>query len=233
MDEAQKQAVLARVRTYLDQAGDDGAVDDDGDAPPTGTDLYSLFVELAALRREARAQTELVRDLVDQVRGGVDTLARSQATAEAEVHGTRAEAETRARAALRTLLVDLIEVRDRLAAAARPTAAPLPRPWYCRPPFGRRRADTDAAADGVRTGLEMTLTRLDAALAGHGVTAIPVGDRPFDPRVSRAIATEPRTDCPPGRVIAETRAGFLWHDELLRPAEVIVSKAHQQEGDQG
>ena len=48
--------------------------------------------------------------------------------------------------------------------------------------------------------------------------------RPFDPRLASAVATVENRALADGVVVEELRPGFLWHDELLRPAEVVVAK---------
>jgi len=54
--------------------------------------------------------------------------------------------------------------------------------------------------------------------------------RVFNPRIAAAVATVVRQGMPDGHVVEEVRPGFLWNDELLRPAEVIVVKHEGKEG---
>jgi molecular chaperone GrpE len=54
---------------------------------------------------------------------------------------------------------------------------------------------------------------------------------PFDPRLARAIGTAADSAVAEGTVIEEVRAGFLWDDQVLRTAEVIVSKGDAGKGD--
>ena len=55
---------------------------------------------------------------------------------------------------------------------------------------------------------------------------------PFDPRLARAIGTAADSSVAvDGTVIREVRAGFLWDDQVLRTAEVIVSKGDAGKGD--
>ena len=87
-------------------------------------DLFSVFVELAALRNEVRTESRLVKEALDQFRGVFDTLQSSHATLEQELKRAQAEAHERGRALLRPLLLDLLDLRDRLAAGLQqPTVA--------------------------------------------------------------------------------------------------------------
>jgi molecular chaperone GrpE len=56
-----------------------------------------------------------------------------------------------------------------------------------------------------------------------------VTGRRFDPRVARVVGTTRDAAVGTGIVGEEVRAGFLWEEELLRAAEVIVNKADADE----
>ena len=125
MNELLKESLVEQFRAHLDtldaDAGPRTMADSDVD---TGTDLYSLYVEMAALRSEVRTESRLVKDTLDLVRGVVERGETEQARL--------AELEHEA-ALLRPLLIDLIEVRDRLAAGvAGPSTPTAAAPWYRR-----------------------------------------------------------------------------------------------------
>jgi molecular chaperone GrpE len=221
MDLATKEILLDRLRAYLDglDSADAPAVDGAADGADDETsDLYSVFVEIAGLRNEARAQARIVKDALDQFRAVFETLQSSNAVLDRELKEARAGARDQARTLLRPLLLDMLDVRDRLAAglaASAPDSAP---PWWA---FWRRSAPV---ADPWREGMEMTLRRLDRALADRRVMPIATIGRPFAPALARAVATRDDPAVADGFVIAEARAGFEWDGELLRIAEVIVAK---------
>jgi molecular chaperone GrpE len=73
--------------------------------------------------------------------------------------------------------------------------------------------------------LRLTLRRLDQVLLDRRVVAVRLQGQPFDPLQARAIATVADSAAPDGTVVEEVRAGFLWDDQVLRTAEVIVSKS--------
>ena len=80
------------------------------------------------------------------------------------------------------------------------------------------------AGENLRGGIEQTLKGFEAVLAGEGVRAIDVLDKPFDPRVAEAIGTETREGVPEDTVVEVTEKGYNLGEELLRPAKVIVAK---------
>jgi molecular chaperone GrpE len=211
-----KEALLSQFSAWLDAASTGAAFEEDR-APET--DLYSLLVEMAGLRTEVRTESRLVKEALDQFRGVFETLQTSHDTLRQELERARADPRDQAKAAVRPLLLDLIDLRDRLVAARKP-AGTAARGWRDR--LFRRSASGEEA---WQEGLGLTLRRLDQVLLDRGVVALRLAGQPFDPRHARAVATTADTTAPDGMVIEELRAGFLWDDQLLRAAEVIVSKS--------
>jgi molecular chaperone GrpE len=82
----------------------------------------------------------------------------------------------------------------------------------------------EGGGDALRGGLEQTLRGFEAVMAGEGVTAIDVKDKPFDPHVAEAIGTAAREGVDDDVVIEVAEKGYRMGDELLRPAKVIVAK---------
>jgi molecular chaperone GrpE len=84
----------------------------------------------------------------------------------------------------------------------------------------------DAGNDGLRNGLEQTLKGFEATLAAEGVKVIDVAGKPFDPRIAEAIGTVPPRDGVDDDTIVEVaKKGYTIGEELLRPAQVLVTKA--------
>ena len=222
MDDSIKQALIDRFRGYLDMVDDGKEPPDD---PGETADLFSVLVEMAALRSEVRTESRLVKEALEQFRGVFDSLQASQATLQRELDRVRTETRDQAQSALRPLLLDVIDLRDRLVAALTLSAAARPR-WRARL-WRRDRSGVAAWQEGLR----MTLRRLDQILVDRRVVATQLAGLPFDPRLARAIGTAADSSAAEGSVIKEVRAGFLWDDQVLRTAEVIVSKGDAGKGD--
>ena len=73
-------------------------------------------------------------------------------------------------------------------------------------------------------GVQITQKQFFNTLEKFGVKSIPAVGEIFDPEKHEAIS-EQESDQEPSRVIAEVEKGYYFHDRLLRPAKVIVSKA--------
>jgi molecular chaperone GrpE len=226
LDETIREKLLSRFVAYLD-----GLEQDEVGAAPAATeeareeaDLFSVFVELAGLRNEVRTQSRLMKEALDRFRGVFDTLQASHATLEQELKRARAEADDRERTLLKPLLLDIIDVRDRLAAGLTPASA-ASRRWYER--FRRNTRREEA----WREGMGITLRRIDKLLADRRIEAAKMVGRPFDPRLAAAVATVEAPAVADGIVVEEVRPGFLWQGELLRPAEVIVARRNVRNGE--
>jgi molecular chaperone GrpE len=63
------------------------------------------------------------------------------------------------------------------------------------------------------------------ALKSAGAEPIPALGEPFDPTVHNAVATVTSDTVKPGTIVREQRSGWRLGNELLRPAEVVVSVA--------
>jgi molecular chaperone GrpE len=220
VDAVVKETLLDRFRCYLDSIEE---APEEPDAAGAEADLFTVFVELTAVRNEVRTESRLVKEALDQFRGVFATLQSSHATLEQELLRVRSEARERGRALLRPLLLELLDLRDRLAAGLQQPVAPLPR-W-----FERWRGQQRTDPDGWREGLGITLRRLDRILSERRVVRIETAGRRFDPRMGRVVGTTQDATIGAGIVVEEVSAGFQWDDELLRAAEVIVNRVEPEQ----
>lgn len=202
-----KAELLERFRQYLEDA-DDEALEDDGDKREV--DLYALFLELAALKSEVRIESRQVKEALDLFRGSLASVQAGHAAFAAE--GAKREREV-----LRPLLLELVDLRDRMVDGLAALRHKLPLKERL---FGANMRFRSAVAEGH----EMTLRRLDGLLAARGVRPIETMGRPLDPASMRAGGISSSKDVGHGIVTGELATGYRWEDEILRPAEVVVNK---------
>ncbi len=81
-------------------------------------------------------------------------------------------------------------------------------------------------------GVQITLKQFLNTLERFGVKAIPAVGEGFDPEKHEAVS-QVESDQEPNRVISEIQRGYLFHDRLLRPAKVIVSKEKEKPEKEG
>jgi molecular chaperone GrpE len=77
--------------------------------------------------------------------------------------------------------------------------------------------------NGVVQGVEITLKELQRTLEKFGLRRIEAAGKKFDPAVHHAMMQVEREDMEEKMVAEELRAGYLYHEKVLRPTLVAVS----------
>lgn len=72
-------------------------------------------------------------------------------------------------------------------------------------------------------GVKMVVEQFNTVLGKHNCTPIEAVNQPFDPNFHQAITQMPSADVAPNTVIMETQKGYVLHDRVVRPSQVIVS----------
>jgi len=88
-----------------------------------------------------------------------------------------------------------------------------------------------AGAEGeLRRGVELTLKQFREILEKQGLKAIEAAGAHFDPHIHHAVEMVETADYEDQTVIEEYVRGYLFHDQLLRPAMVrVASHPHNKE----
>ena len=214
MDIARKEQLLERFRAYLDQFPEVEATAEER----RHTDLYSLFAELVALKNEVKLESRQVKTALEEFRAVFETLQASQSQLGGELDRARGALPEQRRAALKPLLLELLELRDRLEAGLRALQN------HCPSSLGRLCRREQALLHAVTQGQDISLRRLDQILSAQQVTPLAARSQPLDPHTMRAAELDRRSDLANGIVTEELRKGYTWQGELLRLAEVKVNR---------
>lgn len=222
MDERTREALVEQFRAYLDREAP--AIDTDADppAPPETPDLFTLLAELGALKNEVKLESRQVKSALDSFRELFDSLRDSHTQLNDEQQRRYEQSLAAERASWRDLLLELLELRDRLQ-AGREQAARFRPGWFARK--GRESRMIGSLAEGMG----MNVRRFDEILARCDLYLLPTVGQSFDPQQMHAaeLAHDPQRTH--GEVVAELRSGWLLHGELLRPAEVVVNRIDSPE----
>jgi molecular chaperone GrpE len=73
-------------------------------------------------------------------------------------------------------------------------------------------------------GVEMTAHELRSTLQKHGIHEFPSEGLPFDPAHHEALSSEVSSSHPEGHVLRVFQKAYKYHDRMIRPAQVVVSK---------
>ena len=217
MDSEIKQQILERFRAYLDEQPE--AAPDE--LAENRTDLYSLFSELVALKNEVRLESRQVKTVLDEFRAVFETLQTSQGQLSNELDRARNAVPDQQRAALKPVLLELVELRDRFEAGLRILQNYRPTFWVRL--LSRRRRERNLL-QAIAQGQDISLRRLDQILNTQQVIPLAAEGQPLDPHTMRAAELDHRPDLANGVVTEELRKGYLWRGELLRLAEVKVNR---------
>jgi len=90
--------------------------------------------------------------------------------------------------------------------------------------FDRALDHIDQSPESVAAGLHGMRRRLSSLLEAEGLKPFDSVGQRFDPTLHEAVATVRVAGGAPGTVIDEAGRGYLWNDELLRPARVRVAE---------
>jgi molecular chaperone GrpE len=72
-------------------------------------------------------------------------------------------------------------------------------------------------------GIELIQNALDNFFTKYDVTVVNAWGEPFDPNLHEAIGLVPHPTAAPNTVVRVEKKGYLYHDRLLRPAQVLVA----------
>jgi molecular chaperone GrpE len=82
---------------------------------------------------------------------------------------------------------------------------------------------SEAGGESLMEGVRLTQYQLNQVLEKEGVEPIEAEGQPFDPRLEEAIQSVNDPSVDDHTVVKVVRTGYTYGDEVLRPAQVIVS----------
>jgi molecular chaperone GrpE len=91
--------------------------------------------------------------------------------------------------------------------------------------FSRAIAVTGGDVENMKIGVEMIYRQFVDIFAKWGIKSDSVEGALFDPNLHSAISTVEMADKPNGTIVSVLKHPYYYKDKLIRPAEVIVSKA--------
>ncbi len=148
--------------------------------------------------------------LLDQLRSDLDEardrVLRSQAELENYRKRAAREIEDHRRYANLPLMHDLLPVLDNIERAI---AA----------------AEKTQDVAGLLEGVKLVARQFEETFARHHCLRIGALHLPFDPHLHHAISQQATDEFPPNTVVLVAQPGFQLYDRVVRPSQVIVSRA--------
>lgn len=90
--------------------------------------------------------------------------------------------------------------------------------------FARALEASEDAGGHFREGIRLISASLTEVLARNGLREIEAAGKPFDPQFHEAVGEIEAGEIEPGRVAEVLQRGYMFHDQVLRPARVLVAK---------
>ncbi|GMI63780.1 mitochondrial GrpE 1 [Hibiscus trionum] len=188
--------------------------DSEGDGDLTMADMVKLVEEKEELLNAKQKEIEQMKDKV------VRTLAEMENV----MARTRREAENSKKFAIQNFAKGLLDVADNLGRAS----------THVKGSFSKidESKDTAGAVPLLKTlleGVEMTEKQLGEVFRKFGVEKFDPTNEPFDPHRHNAVFQVPDNSKPPGTVAHVLKAGYMLYDRVIRPAEVGVTQATEND----
>ncbi|MGR8933989.1 MAG: nucleotide exchange factor GrpE [Gammaproteobacteria bacterium] len=214
--EAQKIDLLEDFRNYLQQSKLESPLL--GEQP----DLSTLLAEMAGLKAEVKAESRQFKNTLDTLNSALDAVQEDKKTLATELAAQAERLEQQQRDAMRGLLLEIVDIYDRLTTGLdvlqnyRPAASL----------FKHSKKQDIRFIKDLQEGQAMTTRRFEQLLLRYQVRAIACIGNPLDPVTMSAVETTHDPSLANGIVVEELRKGFLFHDQVLRLAEVKVNKSN-------
>ncbi|MEX1223339.1 MAG: nucleotide exchange factor GrpE [Pirellulales bacterium] len=90
-------------------------------------------------------------------------------------------------------------------------------------------AEQNAENESLLHGVKIVADQLHGVFKQHDCHPIQALGEPFDPNLHEAIQQQSTDEHPPGTVVYVTQIGYLLHERVVRPSQVIVSTAAKSE----
>ena len=241
-EEPPPQGLPEGLLAELQAASDEGA-----GASAADSDLYAMCSALTTLSGEVRLQGRAFKQLTDVLAplgeaparlAQLETAQRAATGQMAQLVEKASESAAREKALppSKELLSLLLDLYDRLERGLRTFDSSIDslhaqsKPgWVQRLFGGRQQAEQAAAADAMREGYRLTLSRLEAALHQWDIQRIGMPGEAFDPELMTAFEVQETPDAEDGTVLEVYRSGYMLHGQLLAAAQVKVARAARPE----
>ena len=202
----------------IDESEEDTDASAETDVEAEECTLETLETELEALKEDFKKQLEAVAESErEQYQEERERLLRTAAEAENIKKRVEIEAQKQLKFANKNIIEGLIPVLDSFEAAIKSVDGKV------------ETNETPSDFLNFSEGVQLVHKQLLDVLKIHGLTPIEASGGPFDPNQHEAVFATESDEVPEGNVIEEFRCGYQLHDQILRAAQVVVSKGKSEQ----
>ena len=212
--DAQKTELLNDFQKYLEQS----------DLEPLSTQehpgMHALLSELTGLKTEVKAESRQFKNTLDTLGSALTSVQDDNKALSAELARYAQRMEQQHDEILRTMLLEVIDIVDRLNVGNDVLKKYRP----VKSLFKNSRKKDVLFIKHFTQGQSMTIKRFDQLLQRYHVRPVDCVGLLLDPVTMQAVETSCIAEFKNGMVLEELRKGFLFKDQVLRLAEVRVNK---------
>ena len=212
--ETQKSELLEQFQNYLEQSN----------AEPFSSneqpDLSTLLSELTGLKTEVKTESRQFKNTLDTLSTALTSVQDDNKALSAELTGYAERLEQQQHKIMRTMLLDIVDIYDRLTAGV-----DVLQNYHPVASLFKRSRDKDVRfVTRFKEGQIMIVRRFEQLFQQYQVRTIDCLGKLLDPLTMSAVETGHDPTLDNGIVLEELRKGFLFQDQVLRLAEVKVNK---------
>lgn len=192
---------------------DESEVEEEASDETDERSIETVEAELETLKEDFKLQIERVAESErEQYQAERERLLRTAAEAENSKKRLEIDAQKQLKYANKNIIEGIIPVLDSLDAAIKSISKK------------DDESETTGEIEHFSEGVVLVQKQLLDLLKMHGLTTIQAVGGPFNPNQHEAVFATESDDVPEGGVIEEFRCGYQLHDQILRAAQVTVSK---------
>lgn len=210
--ETEKKQLLEQFQNYLEQSSVETVIAHEQ------PDLNTLLTEMLALKTEVKTEARQFKKTLDTLSSALETVKQDNKTLSEKLF----EAQQQQDEIRRTMLLEFIDIYDRLTAGATLFQNYSP----VKSIFKRSRSRDIKVIKQFQQGQNMSLKRFEQLLQSYQVRTIDCRGKSFDPKLMKAVETATDKKVENAVVLEELLTGFLYKDQVLRLAEVKVNKIY-------
>jgi len=210
--ETEKKQLLEQFQSYLEQSRVETVIANEQ------PDLNTLLTEMVELKTEVKTEARQFKNTLDLLSSALETVQQDNKTLSEKM----LEAQQQQDEMKRAMLLEFIEIYDRLSAGA--TLFQDYRP--VKTLFKRSRNKDIKVIKQFQQGQNMSLKRFQQLLQSYQVRVIDCVGQSFDPKRMKVVETATVNKVENAVVLEELLTGFLYKDKVLRLAEVKVNKIY-------
>lgn len=210
--ETEKKQLLEQFQNYLEQSSVETVIAHEQ------PDLNTLLTEMLELKTEVKTEARQFKKTLDTLSSALETVQQDNKTLSEKLF----EAQQQQDEMRRTMLLEFIDIYDRLTAGATLFQNYSP----VKSIFKRSRSRDIKVIKQFQQGQNMSLKRFEQLLQSYQVRTIDCRGKSFDPKLMKAVETATDKKVENAVVLEELLTGFLYKDQVLRLAEVKVNKIY-------